>query len=518
MTQSDESRGWGDVRRLEYAPNEYLITFRPSALPAMASEVMATMDQIGVPLESRDILVRQVSVAAGELGVTDELAKTIASPEISILTMLERDNLIVDATPVRRPRAKEIMSNDQVPVGWGRMAAAFVEAFPDSTGRPSDAILSGSIIVRAANAAKAEEIERRLNQQYDMVASVERVPLRWTSQTVPAEAALPIAPWHLDRIRLREARSNPAFDDGRNVRVAVLDTGIDQDHSRLKANVDRYVYRADDLGVVSGTRDILAHGTHVGGAVATDPMPGNNEGVSNARLHIYKIFDDDLDDMDTFRDRAGNIFIQDIHYVNSVMYRRALAACLDENFEVINLSIGGSGQGDSREQALYRQIAAQDQVIVAAMGNERRDGSPTSWPAAYPGVTAVGALDLNDGVAVFSNHGDHIAISAPGVDILATMPTYKGVSYWTTRPGSNGQPVRHQPVHWTSFRGNLSGTSMASPQVAGAAALFVAKFGRGAAQFRQKLETSARKISAMGGQNFTVDHGYGCLDVAALLR
>lgn len=518
MAQIDEGSGWSDIRRLEYAPNEYLITFRPSALPTMAAEVMATMGQIGAPLESRDVLLRQVSIAAGELGIADALENTTASSGVGMLTALERENLIVDATPVRRPRPEEIMSNDQVPVGAGRMAAALVEAFPDSTGRPSDEILSGSIIVKAVDAAKAEEIERRLNQQYDIVASVERVPLRWTSQAVPLEAALPIAPWHLERIRLPDARNKPNFDDGNNVRVAVLDTGIDQDHSRLKANIDRYAYRADDLGVASGTRDILAHGTHVGGTVATDPMQGNNEGVSNARLQIYKIFDDDLDDLETFRDRAGNIFIQDIHYVNSVMYRRALAACLDENFEVINLSIGGSGQGDSREQALYRQIAAQDQIIVAAMGNERRDGSPTSWPAAYSGVTAVGALDLNDGVAVFSNHGDHIAISAPGVDILATMPTYKGVSYWTTRPGPSGQPVRHQPVHWTSFRGTLSGTSMASPQVAGAAALFVAKFGPGGAQFRQKLESSARKISAMGGQNFTVDHGYGCLDVEALLR
>jgi subtilisin family serine protease len=159
----------------------------------------------------------------------------------------------------------------------------------------------------------------------------------------------------------------------------------------------------------------------------------------------------------------------------------------------------------------------QNQIVVAAMGNERRYGSPTSWPAAYPGVIAVGALDYNDAVAPFSNGGPHIAVSAPGVDILATMPTYKGVEHWTGRRDASGAIVRDKPVHWTVYRGTMRGTSMAAPQVAGAAALWVAKHGRDPAGFREAIVNGSRNLSSMGGVVPHPDYGYGCLDIEDLL-
>ena len=151
------------------------------------------------------------------------------------------------------------------------------------------------------------------------------------------------------------------------------------------------------------------------------------------------------------------------------------------------------------------------------MGNWRRDGSPASWPAKYPGVVAVGAVDINDQVAPFSNQGDHIAICAPGVDILATLPTYRGVERYTVKLDADGNWIRDKEPHWTVYRGAKSGTSMAAPQVAAAAALWTARHGRSRSDFVTALQLSARKVSWMQGQDFTPDYGYGCLDVARLL-
>ncbi|MEO6010838.1 MAG: S8 family serine peptidase [Vicinamibacteraceae bacterium] len=70
------------------------------------------------------------------------------------------------------------------------------------------------------------------------------------------------------------------------------------------------------------------------------------------------------------------------------MYLRALADCIDEDIDVVNLSIGGPAAPDAQESALFEKLTRKGSVVVAAMGNEREQGSPTSYPAAIPGVLA----------------------------------------------------------------------------------------------------------------------------------
>lgn len=511
-----------------YVSNQMLVTFRPSIVESAAPETLSTASALAIdeaPYRDFAERIERFGASVGFTAIGSTLAVDSVAPGArvdgsagSVLSDLERTGLISNAVPLRRPRSGEVMLNELLPRGGGRTMAAAAEAFAAVGERPSDQLLQGAVLVSMRSAADADQVHAQLLADAEHVVSVERVPVRRLQQVSSAINLDPVAPWHIERIGLNRARAVAGFDWADQVRVAVLDTGIDADHPLLKNAIDLYSYDPPLAGVTSGSRDIIGHGTHVAGTIAAIGTPGDIEGVSRARLHIHKIFDDDVDSTSYYQQVGGEIIVVDDHFVNEVMYMRALAACVDNNYEVINLSIGGRQIGHSREQAHFRRMIDQGQIVVAAMGNERREGSPTSWPAAYPGVLAVGALDLNDGVAPFSNGGSHICVTAPGVDILATMPTYRGVESWTGKRDATGAIVRDKPVHWTTYRSTMRGTSMASPQVAGAAALWVAKYGRNLANFRNRLESSARKVGLMADVIPHVDYGHGCLDVESLLR
>lgn len=505
-----------------YYTNQLLVTLHPTALQDAIPEALAAL-RAPMILES-DFRSFRESVAANAqaLGVAVEAqaeGEVLTAP--SFLDELSRSGLIDKAVPVRRPHQNETMLSSALPPGGGRLAAAAAESFAAAfADRPSDQLLSGTVLLRAAPGQDAERLRGMLLGAGQIIQSVERVPVRKLYQAPRPAGYAPIAPWHLDRIRLASARAaglvpEPADQEG--VTVAILDTGIDAHHELLSPRIANYSYAPPYAGVTSDQRDIIGHGTHVAGTIGAQGAIGDVEGVCRARLHVHKIFDDDIDSVQYFQGADGQLFAEDGHYVNPVMYLRALAACVDNNYDVVNLSIGGPAIGDSHEQGHFRRLVDQGQIVVAAMGNERRHGSPTSWPAAYEGVVAVGALDFNDGVATFSNKGDHISICAPGVDILATMPTYRGTERWTARRNAAGEIVRDKPVHWTVYRNTKSGTSMAAPQVAGAAALWVARNGRDLRGFVEKLAESARSVPLMNGIPFGPDYGSGCLDVHALL-
>ena len=134
------------------------------------------------------------------------------------------------------------------------------------------------------------------------------------------------------------------------------------------------------------------------------------------------------------------------------------------------------------------------------MGNEYEEGNPTSYPAAYPGVIAVGASDEMDRRASFSCTGSHIALVAPGERILSTTPMY---------PSEFASQVEYD---------SWPGTSMATPHVAAAAALLLAKNSRmPPAQIRDRLMGPADRTPLQQGA-FDEAYGSGRLDIAGALR
>ena len=140
---------------------------------------------------------------------------------------------------------------------------------------------------------------------------------------------------------------------------------------------------------------------------------------------------------------------------------------VDNGARVLNLSLGGSTDTQVERDAIAYAIA-HGAVVCAAMGNGGLAG-PISFPAAYPGVVAVGAIDTADHRASFSQVGPHIDIAAPGVGILSTV--------------------------WNDGTTTMSGTSMASPHVAGVAALVLSCNGSlTGAQVADILRQTARPL------------------------
>lgn len=228
---------------------------------------------------------------------------------------------------------------------------------------------------------------------------------------------------------------------------------------------------------------------------------------------VWKIFDDTPDLV-----RALPGLEEFVYFVDPIMYRRALSECIEAEVDVLNLSIGGPQEPDPQERQLFNLLLAQGTTIVAAMGNERLSGSPTSYPAAIPGVIAVGATTVNDRVATFSNKGSHISLAAPGVGIWSTVPTYAGQLGFDAIPGPDGTPVAGAPRSRDTDYTSWQGTSMATPHVTAAAALLLSRRGpmRGE-EVRAALMAAADVVPGMNGLAFHQDYGAGRLNLVKLL-
>ncbi|MFO7551493.1 MAG: S8 family serine peptidase [Haliea sp.] len=294
-----------------------------------------------------------------------------------------------------------------------------------------------------------------------------------------------LVPTGIDRsLANREALSINGTDDYRvDTDVAVLDTGIDVDHPDLNV-----VGGANCLYTTSGPPsrrtaycedtetgdDDHYHGTHVAGTIAALDNGIGVVGVApGARLWAVKVLDSE---------GAGSLsgIIAGIDWVVS-----------QGTIEVINMSLGGSGSSGAMDQAIANAVASNVTVVVAA-GNSNTDAAGFT-PANAPDAITVSALadfdglpgalstptcrsDQDDTLADFSNWGA-VDIAAPGVCILSTIPVGLG-SY-----------------------GTISGTSMAAPHVAGAAAI-LASNGQGPQAIRTTLLTS-------GNDDWTDDSGDG---------
>jgi subtilisin family serine protease len=436
---------------------------------------------------------------------------------LSLLQELDRNGRVEAVLPLT-PAAEGAIPG-------GAIAALTNASQPEDVGTAS--------IVRLKDDKDVNKLLPALQDDHD-VEFASRVPARWVVSPVPpaaeVENRLALAEarvaqletrlaasgsvagslWNLQKISWNQAREF-GFDDGGRVRVGVLDTGVDDGHPDLADRLEQYVHTGPSLsGEVSGD-DIVGHGTHVGGTIAARFNQAiGTRGICGTRLSVWKIFDDTPDYI-----QGRNIYY---YLVDPVLYRRALADCA-EQVDVINLSIGGTSPPDPQESTLFRVLVERGVTVVAAMGNERSLGSPTSYPAAIPGVIAVGATSRDDTIAPFSNAGDHIALSAPGVAIWSTMPRYPGQAGFRASFSRKGQPRADTPLSREVNYAASSGTSMAAPHVTAAVALLLAnsRQRRDPRSVRDLLMASADHVDGMQDQIWNRDFGAGRLNLRRLL-
>lgn len=275
--------------------------------------------------------------------------------------------------------------------------------------------------------------------------------------------------------------------DGTGVTVAVLDTGVDATHPDLADRIVAERNFSDDPDAV----DRNGHGTHVASTVAGSgaSSAGTHRGVApGARLLNGKVLDESGSGYD-----SGII--------------AGMQWAVDQGAEVVNLSLGGEDtEGtDPLEAAVQTLSADTGALFVVAAGNDGESGARTlGSPGTAPAALTVGAVDRADVPAHFSSQGPTADgalkpdVTAPGTAIVAARAA----------EGRQGDPAGRGYV-------SMSGTSMATPHVAGAAAVLAQRHphwsGR---ELKAALTASARPVPAVSAYV----QGSGRIDVAAALE
>nr|AEB91314.1 protease DV1 [uncultured bacterium] len=233
-----------------------------------------------------------------------------------------------------------------------------------------------------------------------------------------------------------------------SVKVAIIDTGVDYNHPDLAGKV---VKGYDFVDNDSDPMDLNNHGTHCAGitAAATNNSRGIAGMAPNVTILAVRVLD-----------ARGSGTLDDV--ANGIIH------AVDSGAKVVSLSLGGSSSATTLKNAVD-YATSKGAVVIAAAGNEST--SAPSYPAYYSNAIAVAATDRNDALASFSNYGSWVDVAAPGVDILSTVRG-NGYAY-------------------------MSGTSMATPLVAGVAGLLASQ-GKSASQIRSAIENTATKVSGTG--------------------
>jgi subtilisin family serine protease len=238
---------------------------------------------------------------------------------------------------------------------------------------------------------------------------------------------------------------------GRGVRVAVLDTGLDVDHPDYRG---RHVVSQSFIPEQSADDD-NGHGTHCIGTACgpNGPVRGPRYGIAyEAEIYVGKVLSNQ----------------------GSSLGRSTLAGmewAVSNGCHIVSMSLGGSVQPGQRHltafEAAAREALRRNSLIVAAAGNDSRrvQGKvrPVSSPANCPSIIAVAAVDRVLRTADFSNGSinaeGRVDIAGPGVDVYASAP----------EPAATPQPPFFR--QWSAQYDTISGTSQATPHVAGIAAL-----------------------------------------------
>ena len=344
--------------------------------------------------------------------------------------------------PDRREYLVGVSGTESDPQGYVKQ---FLKGGEDVVG--TNETLNVAVVGLPENAAGPahENFVERL-EQADAVKYVEENE-QLTAQVAPND------PRYGDQYADQQVNAPDAWDvtfGDASVTIGVVDQGVKYDHPDLDGNMDGSVsnhgrdFVDDDADPYP---DVLAdeyHGTHVSGIAAAETDNGEGvTGIGNSSVLSGRSLSE-----------AGSGSTSDI--------ADAITWAADQGADVVNLSLGGGGYTNTMKNAVS-YATDNGALVVAAAGNDGRNS--VSYPAAYSECLAVSALDPDETLASYSNYGSDIELAAPGTNVLST---------WT----DDGYD-------------KISGTSMATPVVAGVAGLTLAQHDLTNAELRSHLKSTA---------------------------
>jgi subtilisin family serine protease len=327
---------------------------------------------------------------------------------------------------------------------------------------------------------------------------------------------------------------------GAGVKACVADTGLDTRHSDIAPNlVDTYDVFSGHEGLHAtdvfdlGVQATETHATHVSGIVLGAINGTGIHGVAPNLVNTYDVFTGatGVHATDVFRLGVATTETHATHVAGIVLgadngsgtlgvapaaklyHARVLGTqpdgsvsgetsqvmagvqwLADQGCKVINMSLGG-GDRSQAEEALYNQVIQDGTTIVVASGND--SASQVSFPGGYQNVLTVGAVDVNNQLASFSNTGAQLDLVGPGVDNLSSFPAGQGRDAFVTAGGAKYSALPAEFSGATSAYGIngplvACGLGQAPSDCGGAAKGFVALIQRGAISFAAKVDNAMK--------------------------
>lgn len=365
-------------------------------------------------------------------------------------------------------------------------------------------------LIEADTAALSKKEEIEFVKEVESLDDVEYVEpnimVRAADTAASAKAKESYEQWGLNKIKAPQAWSKMGAVSG-SATVAVVDTGVDGNHPDLKGRVKqgKTFIKRNSRGSAYGQNawaDDEGHGTQVAGIISANAR--NDIGISGAagtyavNILPVKVLDD-----------QGNGSLADV--IKGIEY------AADQGADVINLSLGFYSYSVFLEKAV--QYAQQKGcVLVAASGNEAEELAELKemgisigmgFPAALDGVLAVGATKKDDKRASFSNYGNGLDLSAPGLFIMSPYPEK------LARVSNEEEIGEIYGNKESGYYLKMSGTSAAAPHVSAAAALYGLKNPSASGiEITNHLKNTARDLGAKGYDTY---FGWGLVDAEKAL-